>query len=243
MKICIFVKILHVLLVRGFGAGKPRQMEENSQLRGIWENPVFPNAILAPSLGLPVLVSHELHNWICRLQTKFWLPYGQGANLQQFFPVSEFHMENWQVCQIFQSTACMADKGILKIINCFSWHWIHPWFPTFCTDRCTLTLQSPSQSCFRILSCCVWSGFAQINGCTAEEHRSMSCSKSHFFPGAVQYKSASALSSISCDRIYSVFKAWLCLSTNHPLSEEPGSFLLETLMLLRQSNNFTWEFP
>lgn len=59
-----------------------------------------------------------------------------------------------------------------KIIHYFSQHCIHPWFPTFCTDRCTPMLQSLPESCFRILSFCVWSGFAQIDGCTAEEHRS-----------------------------------------------------------------------
>lgn len=217
--------ILHVLLVTGFGAGKLRQLGENSQLRGIWENPVFPNAALAPSLGLPVLVFHELHNWICRQNSdipmdreqisnvfsSIWISYGKLTGLPNF---SIHCIHGWQ--------------RNFKIINCFSWHWIHPWFPT------SAQTDAHSQSNLLLIPALgYWAAvFGQalhkLMAALQRNTGATSCSKSHLsFPGGVQYKSASALN--SCDRIYSVFKAWLCLSTNHPLSEEPGSLLLETL--------------
>lgn len=57
--------------------------------------PVFPNTILAPSLGLPVLVSRELHNYeFAGYRQNSDLPMGREETSNSFFPVSEFHMEN-----------------------------------------------------------------------------------------------------------------------------------------------------
>lgn len=78
-----------------------------------YELPACPSQLYTyPIPRIPVLVSHELSKSefaFNRQNPDLLMDREQISN-----SFSQFHMENGQVCQIFQSSACMVDKRTLK---------------------------------------------------------------------------------------------------------------------------------
>ena len=218
--------------MRWFGARGSKQIRENKQPEGLWEETggmshqlVFHNTICTPSLGTPIAVS-------CELNSSARAGYRQNPDLGS----SKYLNSTWKVDRFASFFSLLHPWSANGFLNKPFLLVLHPFpdflpFPQLYAHARANLLLNPVLGFWAVE---FGQTLRKITAGSCRNTEIMSCSKTYFpFPGGIQYVSASNICLhlwTPAHRVNSVFKAWLSSSTNHLLSVEPGCFLPEAFI-------------